>query len=103
MKELTKAAKLKKLLVGTWINHKSAVEFTVGLDGGKVVVTALDVKSGEAKRIQDVTWNGKDLKFISVMPSTGFVLRHVFRPSLAHPNSVENEYTSVANWERKMI
>jgi hypothetical protein len=87
--------------VGTWCEDDQCVEYSVSVQDGAVVVTGLDTSDGEVLRIEDISFDGSELRFTSVCPSTVFVLTHVFR-SLSD-DEVEHEFTRIENWQRKKI
>jgi hypothetical protein len=84
---------------GTWWSQDSDVEYSFLFHGDNVVVAGVDTNDGEELRIQDVTFDGSELRFTSICPSTSFALRHVFRSVLR--DEIEHEYTRVENWQRK--
>ena len=85
---------------GTWCSENSVVEYSFSISGSPPVVTGIDRSDGEELRIQDVTFDGSELRFTSICPSTSFALRHVFRSVLG--DEVEHEYIRVENWHRKV-
>ena len=89
-------------LVGTWIDEgeDSRAEFTIASTGTGLSVTGRDVGDGEAFQISDVSWDGEVLTFTSLMPSTGYRVRHVMR-ALSDGKFVEHEYTLTERWKRK--
>jgi hypothetical protein len=84
---------------GTWCSENSVVAYSFSIHGEPIVVTGVDTNDGEELRIQDVTFDGSELRFTSICPSSSFVLRHVFRSVLG--DEIEHEYTCVENWQRK--
>ena len=88
-----------KKFVGTWTEADQCVEYSVGLRGGAVVVSGLDTSDGEELRIEDISFDGSELRFTSICPSTNFVLTHVFRS--ASRGEVEHEFTRVERWRKK--
>ena len=84
---------------GTWQHDDSSVEYTVALSGDVVEVSGLDTIDGEELRVSEVVYDGRELRFTTVCPSTAFALRHVLRnPESGH---CEHEYTRVEMWKRK--
>jgi hypothetical protein len=87
-------------LIGKWIlDDDTGVEYTVSALGDSPTVSGVDLSDGEEFAITDVFWDGVELRFTSLMPSTQYKLRHIFR---ALPNSeVEHEWTRVETWHKK--
>ena len=85
--------------VGTWCNENSVVEYSFSIQGDPLRLTGIDTSDGEELRIQDITFDGLELRFTSICPSTSFALRHVFRSVL--DDEVEHEYSRIENWQRK--
>jgi hypothetical protein len=85
---------------GTWCNENSVVQYSLSIQGDPIVVTGIDTSDGEELRIQDATFDGSELRFTSICPSTSFALRHVFRSVLG--DEVEHENIRVENWHRKV-
>src|ERR1051326_2535750 len=69
---------IKKFL-GTWTREDQNVEYTVSVQDDRVIVKGIDTSDGEELRIQDVTFDGSELRFTTVCISTVFSLRHIFR------------------------
>ena len=86
---------------GTWCSQSSVVEYDFSFQGDPIVVTGVDTSDGEELRIEDVAFDGRELRFTSICPSTSFALRHVFRSLLG--DEIEHEYTRIENWQRKKI
>ena len=89
---------IKKFL-GTWRRDDQTVEYTVSVQDDRVVVTGLDTSDGEELRIQDVTFDGSELRFTTVCISTVFSLRHIFRS--VYGDEIEHQFTLTENWVRK--
>jgi len=85
--------------VGTWVEDDQCVEYSVAVQDGSVVVTGLDNSDGEELRIEDISFDGSELCFTSICPSTDFMLTHVFRS--AGGDEVEHEFTRIERWQRK--
>ena len=85
--------------VGTWTETDQCVEYSVEVRDGDLVVTGLDTSDGEMLRIEDISFDGSELRFTSVCPSTDFVLTHVFRS--ASGDEVEHEFTRIETWSKK--
>jgi hypothetical protein len=84
---------------GTWRGKDSVVEYSFSIEGDPIVVTGIDTSDGEQLRIQDVTFDGTELCFTTICPSTSYALRHVFRS--VDGNQIEHEFTRTENWQRK--
>ena len=91
-------ASIKKFL-RTWRRDDQKVEYTVSLQGDSIVVTGIDTSDGEELRIQDITFDGSELRFTTVCISTVFSLRHIFRS--VHGDEIEHQFTLTENWIRK--
>lgn len=89
---------IKKFL-GTWTREDQNVEYTVSVQDDRVIVKGIDTSDGEELRIQDVTFDGSELRFTTVCISTVFSLRHIFRS--VHGNEIEHQFTLTENWIRK--
>jgi len=92
-------SKTANKFAGTWCCDASVVEYSFSIHGDPVVVSGVDTSDGEKLRIEDVAFDGSELRFTSICPSSSFALRHVFRS--VHGDQVEHEYTRVENWHRK--
>ena len=88
-------------LVGTWFhpNGDSSAEFTIALEDGRFMVSGVDARDNERFEITGVSWNGEELCFTSVMPSTNWRTRHVFR--LLDDYLVEHECTDCEVWQKR--
>jgi hypothetical protein len=86
--------------IGTWSSENSVVVYSFSIRGEPIVVTGVDTSDGEELRIEDVSFDGSELRFTSICPSSSFVLRHIFR-SVAG-DAVEHEYSHVEHWYRKV-
>lgn len=97
---MTKVVELRPRhpLVGTWFhpNGGSTAEFTVTPEGGGFAVSGLDTGDGERFEISHVDWNGEALSFTSIMRSTKWRTRHVFR--VLGECQVEHERTDSEVW-----
>jgi len=89
---------IKKFL-GTWRRDDQTVEYTVSVLDDRVVVTGMDTTDGEELRIQDISFDGLELRFTTVCVSTVFSLRHIFRS--VYGNEIEHQFTLTENWVRK--
>jgi hypothetical protein len=85
--------------VGTWSEADQCVEYSIAVHDGAVFVSGLDTSDGEELRIEDISFDGLELRFTSVCPSTNFVLTHIFRS--ASGDEVEHEFTRIERWRRK--
>ena len=67
-------------LIGTWVHpDDSTVEYTVSALGDVCTVAAIDTSDNESFVVSDVSWNGRELRFTTLMPSTQYALRHTIR------------------------
>jgi hypothetical protein len=71
-----------RLLIGSWLieDNVARVMFTIGLAGGEIIITALDVRNGEHYEISDIRWDGQDLGFTFKEPSSGYETYTVITP-----------------------
>ena len=95
---VTEAMKpIPKALLGTWAHtlpwdsDDYLAEYTVALKGNKLSVSGVDVNDGEKFKISGVTWDGRRLRFKSLMPSTGRIGLNEFR--LKTNGKVESRFT----------
>ena len=95
MARLTKTNKF----VGTWCHEDSVIEYSISVQGDPLTVTGIDINDGEELRITDVQFDGSELRFTSLCPSTSYLLRHTLRPARG-TNQIEHEYTRTENWRR---
>ena len=88
-------------LVGTWVSDEgdSFAEFTILPAPEGFSVTGVDRSDGERFQISDISWDGKHLRFTSVMPSTGYGAKHVL--TLTSRDLIEHELTIFEVWKRK--
>lgn len=87
-------------LIGTWfLDDDSAVEYTVSTLGDSCTVSGVDLSDGEKFVITDVLWDGAELHFTTLMPSTQYKLRHIFRVRSEY--ELEHEWIRVEMWRKK--
>lgn len=88
-------------LVGTWqaSEEDSSAVFVISMQGRDLCVTGYDKSDGEAFVISNVNWDGKTLRFESVMPSTGYYAKHSLR-MLPGSGQMEHELTVVETWKK---
>ncbi len=98
MEHLTKTNKF----VGTWRHEDSVVEYSISVQGDPLTVTGNDINDGEELRITDVQFDGSELRFTSLCPSTSYRLRHILRPARGS-NQIEHEYTRTEKWHRAKL
>lgn len=69
-------------LVGVWrpVDPELFAEYMITAQGDGFHVRAADRHDGEEFIISSISWDGESLRFVSRMPSTGWVLRNEFRP-----------------------
>lgn len=84
---------------GTWRGDDSVIEYSFSIRGEPIAVRGVDASDGEELCIQDVVFDGSELRFTSICPSTSYALRHVFR--LVDGDRIEHEYTRTEYWHRK--
>jgi hypothetical protein len=90
----------KHPLIGTWmLGDSTDVEYTISALGESPIVTGVDVEDGERLEISDLSWNGTELRFKSVVPSNGYKLLHIFRS--VSQDTAEHEWTRVEQWKKK--
>jgi hypothetical protein len=87
-------------LIGTWTHPDESAEYTVSALGDICTVSGVDPGDGESFIISDVSWDGSELRFTSLMPSTEYELRHVFR--VVSEKEVEHEWTRIEPWIKKI-
>jgi hypothetical protein len=88
-------------LIGTWtLPDLETAEYTVHALGDAPAVSGLDASDGEVFVISDARWDGEELRFTSLMPSTSYELRHILRP--LDDGTVEHEWTRVEVWQKKL-
>ncbi len=86
--------------LGTWaLSDEDNVEYLVTLKNDQIKISGLDTSDGEKLKITRVVFDGKELHFNSICPSTRYALTHVFRS--IRGNTVEHEFTRVEMWKRK--
>ena len=85
--------------VGTWRHEDSVVEYSISVHGDPLTVTGVDINDGEELRITDEHFDGSELRFTSLCPSTSYRLGHIFRPTRGS-NQIEHEYTRIEKWSR---
>lgn len=80
-------------LIGTWVGEgeDSRCHYTIKSSGTSFTVTAIDAIDGEELIISDVDWDGENLTFTSLMPSTGRIGKNVMH--LITNNDVEFQFT----------
>jgi len=61
---------------GIWKSPDSVAVYEIKMVDGKMTVMGHSTHSGKALQIDEVSWNGKVLEFISHMPSTHFTVYH---------------------------
>jgi hypothetical protein len=85
--------------VGTWVYKDTDVQYSITVQEDAISVTGTDLSDGEELRIQDISFDGSELRFTTICPSTVYALRHIFRSPFG--DNVEHEFTRIENWYRK--
>lgn len=87
-------------LIGTWmLDDQTAFEYTISALGESPVVTGVDLYDGEKVVISDLSWNGVELRFKSLVPSNNYELLHIFRS--ISDEEAEHEWTRIEKWVKK--
>jgi hypothetical protein len=83
-------------LVGTWKDadedHGASVQFVIRAVGANFAVSGLDTHDGEKLSISNVRWDGRVLRFDSLVPSTRIQVEYaleVTSPSVKATWSIE--------------
>ena len=102
---MTRTALADHGLVGTWRYDVDADEwsgteaaFTVAVRDGAFHVSGVDQRDGEGFAITKTHWDGEWLRFESLMPSTGWRVRHAMR--YVGRGRAEHEVTLFETWRR---
>ena len=95
MEALTKT----DMFIGNWRHEDSVVEYSIAVHGDPLSVTAIDTNDGEEIRIDDVQFNGSELRCTSFCQSNSYRLQHIFRPAEGG-NEIEHEYIRIEKWHR---
>lgn len=66
----------KEDIEGIWKSPDSVAVYEIKRVDGKMTVVGHSAHSGKALQIDEVSWDGKVLEFISHMPSTHFTVYH---------------------------
>src|SRR5262245_37845532 len=89
-------------LVGTWQDadqdYGSMVQFTIRASGGSFKVTGVDTHDGERLSISKVRWDGRVLRFTSLVPSTRHRGEYAFEA--VSSSEVLIRYTVAERWIR---
>jgi hypothetical protein len=88
-------------LEGEWRSDEweyDNVVYQIRFSKNKPVVTGIDEQDGEKFIIKNILWNGQELKFTSLMPSTKWEVEHVF--SSISKDKVEHRSTKREQWIR---
>ncbi len=89
-------------LVGTWRTEDPddlMARFVVRAGPRGFVVSGLDTHGGEPFVISDVSWDGKVLRFVSLMESTSHRVEHEF--SVLDRDRIHHRFTLVEQWVRE--
>ncbi len=87
-------------LIGTWIHKDDLVEYTVSYSKTGFSVKGIDTNDGEEFCISDIHWDGEGLHFTSLMPSTGYTLKHIFRTT--KEQELVHTFTCIEKWTKKL-
>ena len=88
-------------LVGTWGDARedgTSVRFTIRAAGSSFEVTGVDTYDGEVLSISNVEWDGRVLRFHSLVPSNGHRVEYELETLSA--SEVRVRYTTVERWVR---
>lgn len=85
--------------IGSWTRGDQDVEYTVSVRDERVVVTGVCISDGEALRVQDIAFDGTELRFTTIYIPNVFSLRHIFRS--VYGDEIEHQFTLTENWVRK--
>lgn len=87
-------------LGGTWRDADAewgtTVQFTVTPVATRFEVRGIDTSDGEELAISDVKWDGRVLRFASVVPSTNHRVEYALE--LVSPSEVIVRYTAMERW-----
>jgi hypothetical protein len=88
-------------LIGTWITEEedSSAEITIAFETGHFRVTGYGSMSKEKFIIENLSWDGKKLKFTSRIPSSNDAVKHMLM--LLPDLKVDHELTFCDAWKRK--
>ena len=89
-------------LVGTWRDANdewgTSVRFTIRAVGASFGVAGEDSNDGEVLAISNVRWDGRSLRFDSLVPSNGHRVEYAFE--VVSPTEVQVRYTTSERWVR---
>ncbi len=91
MKPLPKGLLGKWAHTAPWDSDDYLAEYTIAQKGKTLSVAGVDLNDGEKFKISGVTWDGRWLRFKSLMPSTGRVGLNEFR--LKANGKIESRFT----------
>lgn len=66
-------------LVGTWIVEGSTEKFKISFKEGKILIEGWDIVDNERFKISNITWEGKNVKFTSITPSTSWTVHYTLK------------------------
>jgi hypothetical protein len=87
----------KERFVGTWVSslpfdsEDYLVEYSISLRGEQFLIKAKDLQDGEKVRISDIRFDGRNLEFVSYVPSTK--RKGINRFRLKDKNRIESHFT----------
>ena len=86
-------------LEGRWRHPDTSAEYTIRVLKTKVIVSGIDSDDGEEFAVLDVAWDGNNLTFTSLMPSTRWKVVHRIKPNRGQ--TIRHEFTCVETWKKK--
>jgi hypothetical protein len=101
--------------IGTWEEEQNPIDATtvvyrIAVRGGAFVVSGVDESDRTALEISEITWNGKQLRFVSLYRPTKHKASHVFRLTAKDRASLtvtysdeEGRWTSKERWRKRSL
>lgn len=85
---------------GRWIHQDedSDAEYVIEHRDDGIAVTARCISDDELMEVRNLRWEGDDLKFDTVVPSSGYHARHTLR--FPEPDRCDHELTLFEIWKR---
>lgn len=103
-----------RALVETWEQepnafHSTTVVYEIAVRARTFAVRGIDESDKTALKISDVTWSGKQLRFLSLYPPTGHRASHVFQLTeedcanhTVTYSDEEGKWTSKEKWRKRI-